>query len=113
LVARLPPIVQLPSAARLSAKRRPCAAASSWTRCSTQPASTTIVRLARSTLRIRFSRAVESRTWLPLSSGTDAPTSPVLPPCGTSDAPCSRHAATTPATSAVDAGRTTASARPK
>ena len=40
-----------------------------------------------------------------------AGTSPVLPPCGTRATPCSAHQATTAATSAVSAGRTTARRR--
>ena len=92
----LPPIVQLPSAARLRANIRPCAVASSCTVCRTQPASAARVRLLRSTVRMRFMRASEqTSTWRPLSSGTEPPTRPVLPPCATRLAPCARQADTT------------------
>ena len=61
------------------------------------------------TVRIR---PRDSTTWSPEPSGTPPPTSPVLPPCGTVATPASWHAVTTAATSSVDPGRTTASARP-
>ena len=53
-----------------------------------------------------------SSTCVPLPSGTDPTDRPVLPPCGTMDAPCAAQARTTAATSAVLAGRTTAKALP-
>ena len=62
--------------------------------------------------RTRFMRVRLSSTCVPLASGTPPPTRPVLPPCGTTLAPWAAQARTTAATSAVLAGRTTASARP-
>ena len=44
---------------------------------------------------------------VPESSGTEPPTRPVLPPCGTIGTRCSAHSATTRATSSVLLGRTT------
>ena len=49
---------------------------------------------------------------MPEPSGTEPPTNPVLPPWGTTAAPDAEHHASTAATSSVDAGRTTAAARP-
>ena len=49
-------MVQLPSAARLNANSKPSCAAASCTFCSTQPASTVIVRFATSMLRTRCIR---------------------------------------------------------
>ena len=57
-------------------------------------------------------RAASARRATSPPRGTPAPTSPVLPPCGTTAAPCSAQARSTAATSAVSAGRTTARARP-
>ena len=105
-------MVQLPSAARLSGNSRSRSAAACCTACSTQPASTVIVRLAASIVRTRFSRARLSSTCVPLASGTPPPTSPVLPPWATMRTPAAAQARTTAATSAVEPGRTTASARP-
>ena len=105
-------MVQLPSAARLSGSSSPAAAAAACAACSTQPASTVIVRLAASMLRTRCSRPRFSSTCVPLSSGTEPPTRLVLPPCGTTATPCRAHRRITAATSAVLPGRTTASARP-
>ena len=48
----------------------------------------------------------------PPASGVWPPTSPVLPPCGTIGTRAAAQAFTTAATSAVEPGRTTASARP-
>ena len=113
LVARLPPIVQLPSAPRESGNSRPAAAAASCTVCRTTPASTVIVSLAASIPRIRRIRVSESTTCVPDESGTAPPQSPVFPPWGTTATPASRHSATTAATSSVLPGRTTAAARPR
>jgi hypothetical protein len=74
--------------------------------------STVIVRLAASMPRTRFKRVRLSSTWVPLGSGTEPPTKPVLPPCGTIGVPFAAQALTTAATSAVEPGRTTANARP-
>ncbi|VEI23582.1 Uncharacterised protein [Bordetella bronchiseptica] len=106
-------MVQLPSAARLSGNNRPACSAACCTACSTQPASTVIVSLSVSMARTRFSRVVDSTTALPLSSGVAPPHRPVLPPCGTSGAPCAWHNRTTAATSSALPGRATASARPR
>jgi hypothetical protein len=68
-----------------------------------------MVALTGSISRMRSSRAVDST--IP-PNGTPAPTSPVLPPCGTTETPALAHSRTVKATSAVSAGRTTASAVP-
>ena len=60
------------------------------------------VRPTGSTESMVFNRR-RLRTTSP-SAGTDAPTRPVLPPCGTSETPAAAQARTTSATSAVDAG---------
>ena len=56
LVDRLPPIVQLPSAASDSGNMRPSSAAACWTAASGTPASTVSVAFAASTARTRFIR---------------------------------------------------------
>ncbi len=48
----------------------------------------------------------------PLASGVAPPDMPLLPPCGTIGTPCAAHSLTSPATSAVEAGEASASARP-
>ncbi len=106
-------MVQLPSAARLSGKRKPAWSAASCSVCSTQPASTVMVRLAASMPRMAFMRVRLSTTCVPLSSGIAPTASPVLPPCGTMAVPAAAQAFTTAATCAVSAGRTTASALPR
>ncbi len=52
-------------------------------------------------------------TWVPLASGVEPTTMPVLPPWGTMLTPASAQALTTSATSNVLAGRTTARALPR
>jgi hypothetical protein len=47
-----------------------------------------MVSFKGSTSRIRFSRLSESTAMRPESSGTPAPTKPVLPPCGTTGTSC-------------------------
>ena len=113
LVARLPPMVQLPSAARLRGNSRPASSAACCRFCSTQPASTVIVRLAGSMARTLFRRVRLRTTSRPDGSGTPPTTSPVLPPCGTIGVPASAQARTTAATSSAEPGRTTASALPR
>ena len=77
-----------------------------------QPASAVIVRLAASTARTAFMRCRLSTICWPDSSGTEPTARPVLPPCGTKLTPAAAQALTMAATSAVLAGRTTASALP-
>ena len=67
---------------------------------------------AASTGSSRVSRSSESTTWVPLPSGTPAPTRPVPPPRGTTAMRCAVAARSTALTSSVPAGRTTARARP-
>ncbi|MNT07722.1 hypothetical protein D3C72_1424370 [compost metagenome] len=105
-------MVQLPSAPNDSGNSRPAWAAASWTACSTQPASTVMVSLSRSTARTRFMRSSDSTTADALASGVAAATWPVLPPCGTTGTPAAAHTRITRATSSLSAGRSTASARP-
>ena len=112
LVARLPPMVQLPSAARLSANRKPARCAASCKACKTQPASAVIVRLLASTSRTAFMRERLSTTCVPEPSGVDPATSPVLPPCGTIETSATAQALTTAATSFAEPGRTTHNALP-
>ena len=71
--------LQLPWAARLSGNIRPCAAAPFCTACRTQPASAT-ARGCCVDAADPVERASESSTCSPLSSGTEPPTRPVLPP---------------------------------
>ncbi len=105
-------MVQLPSDPSDIGKSRPAPAAAACTSASTTPASTVIVLATGSTSRIVRIRPSDSTTWVPESSGTPPATRPVLPPCGTIATPAAWQAVTTAATSAVDPGRTTASARP-
>jgi hypothetical protein len=77
-----------------------------------QPASTVIVLLSGLTSTILFMRPSATTTAVPAVSGVAAPHIPVLPPCGTIGVRVSAHRRTTAATSAVLAGRTTASASP-
>ncbi len=62
--------------------------------------------------RTRFMRFTLRTISPPSGCGTDAPVRPVLPPCGTIGVRVSLQMATTRATSSVEAGRTTAAARP-
>ena len=54
-----------------------------------------------------------STTWVPLASGVEPTTMPVLPPWGTMLTPAAAQAFTTAATCSVEAGRTTARALPR
>ena len=91
LVLRLPPIVALPSAASESGNSRSCARAAACTSSRTQPASAVSVLLAGSTARMRVMRLSDTRIARPVSSGVAPPTSPVLPPCGTTGVPVREH----------------------
>gem|GEM_PF-5226347 len=77
-----------------------------------QPASTVMVRFKGSMTRMRFRRASDSSTAVPLASGTLPSTSPVLPPWGTSATRHCAQARTKAATCSTVAGRSTASALP-
>jgi FAD/FMN-containing dehydrogenase len=106
------PTVAVPSEASDSGNSSPCARAASCAAASVAPASMVIVALAASIARTRCMRVSDSNKARPDSSGVAAPHMLVLPPCGTTGTPCSRQAATTAATSAVEPGRTMASVRP-
>ena len=77
-----------------------------------QPASAVIVLLTGSIARMRFMRPMASTMPAKPISGTEPPTRPVLPPCGTIGMPASAQMPTTAAVSAVLAGRTSIAARP-
>ncbi len=113
LVPKLPPMVQLPSDARLKGKRNPALSQASCRFCKTQPASTVIVRLSASRARIAFMRVKLKTTWVPLASGVDPTTMPVFPPCGTMLTAAFTQALTTWATCSVEFGLTTAKALPR
>jgi len=91
---------------------RSCRSAARCTVSSTQPASTTMLKLAGSAARTRSMRSRLTTSSSPAAEGVAPPTSPVLPPCGTTATPWSRLRAMTAATEPVSAGRTTASGRP-
>jgi hypothetical protein len=112
LVDTTPPMVALPSEASDSGNSRPAALAASCAASTVQPASSVIELSSGSTQRMARRRSRLITTSRPDPSGVDPPTSPVLPPCGTTATPCAVHAATACATSAVLPGRTTASATP-
>ncbi len=63
--------------------------------------------------RTRFSRASETTTCRPPSSGVAPPTMEVLPPCGTSGVPAAAQSFTASASSATEPGRTTQGVRPR
>lgn len=105
-------MVQLPSAPRLSGKKRPAASAACCTRASTAPASTVIVLPTGSILRMRLSRASDNTIALPVPSGVAPPDMLVFPPWGTTGTPWLAQSRITAATSSVEPGRTTARAAP-
>ncbi len=83
-----PPMVALPSDARLERKSRPASAPRPAHCASVTPASTVKrVRRPASTSRILFTRLSDSTISAPLSLGICPPTSPVLPPCATTPTP--------------------------
>ena len=57
-------------------------------------------------------RRSERMIAVPVSSGVAPPAMPLLPPCGTIGTPWLAQSFTSAATSAVDAGEASASARP-
>ena len=97
--------MQLPSAARLSGNSRPCVGGR-------------FLHALQHAAGLGRQRQVGARRCrgcgsgapgsaapgVPLASGTEPPTSPVLPPCGTIAAPCARAGRDDRATSAVVAG---------
>ena len=97
----------------LKGNKNPAPSQVSCTLCKMQPASTVIVKLALSRARTRFMRCRLKTTWVPVASGVEPTTMPVLPPCGTMLTRAAAQAFTTKATSCVLAGRTTASALPR
>ncbi len=112
LVASTPPICAVPSELMDSGSSRSAASAASCAAFSVTPASTVMVMSSASISRTRFSRDRLSTSCDPSSEGTAPPTMEVLPPCGTTATPSRAHSASTAATSAVSAGRTTAGVRP-
>ncbi len=110
LVATMPPTVACSRAPRSTAKANPAASAWACSRASGTPAPTVTWRAAASTGSSR-SRRRRSTTTSP-ANGVAPPTSPVLPPCGTSATWCRRAALTISATSSVDPGRNTAGVEP-
>ena len=79
-VARFPPIVQLPFAARFSGKYRFFASVIVWICSRIQPASAVMDRLTSDISLTVFILAVDRIKALPDLSGMPPPTSPVLPP---------------------------------
>jgi len=106
-------MVQEPPEGRLNGNSRPAPAAAWRTASSVQPASTVIELLTVSIARTAVSRASDSTTARPESSGVAAPDRPVLPPCGTIGTRRSAHQRTTAAASSTESGTATASARPR
>ena len=105
-------MVQLPSAPRLSGKKRSAACAAAWMWASSTPASQVRVLLSGSTARMAFMRTVLRITCAPLPSGVAPPLMPVLPPCVTTGVRVSWQMRITAAVCAVSAGRTTTLLRP-
>ncbi len=91
LVDRLPPIVQLPSAASDSGNSMPASAAACWTAASVTPASAVTVAFARSSARMARSCArATTRSHGRTHPASPRRTCPVLPPWGTIGACASR-----------------------
>ena len=109
-VATIPPIVAASRAPKSTPTSQPAARTALCAATSVTPAPTVNSPESRSTSSTPSSRRRLTTTSPP--RGTDPPTSPVLPPWGTTPTPASAQARSTPATSAVEAGRTTASAVP-
>ena len=105
LVLTAPPTVALARAPQSTAKSSPAARACSCSRSMVTPAPAVTCWAATSTGPSESSRRSDSSTSPP--RGTLPPTSPVLPPWGTIDAPAAAHARTTAATSSAEPGRTT------
>src|SRR5471032_3355061 len=103
LVARLPPIVQLPRAPRSRGNIMPAASAASCTRCSTAPACTVIVPETVSTSLIALIRSRLSTTSPP--NRLAPPARPVKPPCVTTACRLAWQNASARDTSCVDRGR--------
>jgi len=77
------------------------------------PASATATLSSAETLRIEFIRRSDNSKALPSGFGVAPPTIEVLPPCGMMASPCFAQSFTQTETSAVEAGRSTASASPR
>src|SRR5580693_7238968 len=115
LVAIVPPTVADSREARFTPYARPAAAACARNSAIVTPAPAVTWAASLSTGPSSRSRRVDSTTAARprlAGGGTDPPTRPVLPPCGTTAAPCSAQARSTAATWAVDPGRTAHSASP-
>ena len=95
-----------------SGKVQFAAAAASCAVWSATPASTVMVRSTTSSSLILFIRESESTTWVPSALGVAPPIMPVLPPWGTIAIRLSAQNRTIDATSAAEAGRTTAGVCP-
>ncbi len=111
-VAIAPPTVAESRAAQSIPNCHPAAAACAWTAAIVAPAPATTVPSA-ATGASPDSRRVDSTTAPSTPAGTPPPTSPVLPPCGTTGTPAAAQAASTAATSPGAPGRTTARAVPR
>ncbi len=110
LVDTLPPMRQEPCAPNASGKNIPAASTLSLNSDRIQPASTTAEKSSASMLRIAVMRSRLMMTWDSGESGVAPSTRPVLPPCGTIDRSRARTAFTQADTSAVERGRSTATA---
>src|SRR5579883_1707705 len=111
LVAIVPPTVAESRLERSTPYPQPAAPAASCRRPTVTPAPAVTWPASRSTSSSRSRRRRLSTTSPP--RGTPPPTSPVFPPWGTRGTPVSRQTSRTPATSAVDRGRTTAGVVPQ
>ena len=101
LVEMTPPMVAVPSAARLSGNRRSAAVAACCASSRVIPASTVMASSSGVTSRTARSFRVESRT---SPKGIWPPTRPVSPPWGTMAMWCSAQTRTAAATWAVERG---------
>ena len=112
-VDSMPPICAVPWAPHWMGKRRPASAAACWMFWTTHPASATREKSRASMDRMRLRRSSDSTMdGGPLAAGTVPPQRPVRPPAGTIERPSETAHRTTPATSAVVAGFTTATGVP-
>ena len=107
----MPPIAG--SAARSIGSCSPWRAAASFSAERRVPASTVAVLPTGSTSAVPASRSRDSTATRSSAGGTDAPTSPVLAPWGSSRTRGSWARRTTSRTSSTDAGWTTRAARPR
>ncbi len=112
----VPPTVAESREARSTPYSKPAFAACARSRLIVTPAPAVTCAAMASTGSSRVSRVAESSTGpapRPRGGGTEPPTSPVLPPCGTTAARCRAQHRITSATWAAEAGRTTQLAVPR